>query len=64
MNSQRERETLIQSLTEFFVAQAPRAEAQTCPHCGASLEHFEARFWIEGHETAFDVSVPVCHCLQ
>jgi hypothetical protein len=31
MNSQRERETLIQSLTEFFVAQAPRAEAQNVP---------------------------------
>ena len=61
MNSRHERETLIQSLKDFFVTQALRAEGQRCPHCGTSLE---ARFWIEDTDSAFDVSVPVCHCQQ
>lgn len=64
MNSQRERETLIRSLKEFFATQAQPAEARPCPHCGAAPVHFEARFWIEDTDSAFDVSVPVCRCRQ
>ncbi len=51
---------ILDSIKDFFDAEAKRRKPGLCEHCGSSMQFFDAQFQLYGTPTTWRIHLPFC----